>query len=341
MATVTLEAQKSGAEIFNDEATLIRVFPPRYGDFNLQGFMNVLESLDIVEESISFEIVAMKGRVEMYVRSVWADHVVTTLLAHYPYMRFEPVSREQDPMLVVDEDENCWRQVLWPSGDDWLPFQVYDEQGLLEHSSDPFIDMIGGMSGEIQPGGRVISRLVLSQKDHGWSEAWRNRAIRTSGVENQMEMNKLRVTESTVKRSSEDSEMELAMQPIYVVFFALIAAAVAYASYFWVWPMLQDGMLMELVWMAVVAVVSLIALAVVVVLVLRKFGVFKPKPEPKFYDTDLVRLRVEGSAFRMEIQIYAVLKEDRSESEAVDRLLRPTIAAYRSFDNPLGMSLCS
>ena len=29
MATVTLEAQKSGAEIFNDEATLIRVFSPQ------------------------------------------------------------------------------------------------------------------------------------------------------------------------------------------------------------------------------------------------------------------------------------------------------------------------
>ena len=38
----------------------------------------------------------------------------------------------------------------------------------------------------------------------------------------------------------------------------------------------------------------------------------------------------------MEVQIYAVMGEDRSEDEAVSQLMRPAVAAYRSFDNPLG-----
>ena len=63
---------------------------------------------------------------------------------------------------------------------------------------------------------------------------------------------------------------------------------------------------------------------------------FKPKAVAKFYDPDLVKMRIEGAAFRMEVQIYAVMGEDRSEDEAVSQLMRPAVAAYRSFDNPLG-----
>ena len=42
-----------------------------------------------------------------------------------------------------------------------MPLQVQND----EDGSDPFAEMVGGLSAEIPPGGRVITRVVLSKMD--------------------------------------------------------------------------------------------------------------------------------------------------------------------------------
>ncbi len=326
--------ETTGVDEMASEIALVKVLPPKYGDFNLQSFMNVLEAMDVVGESISLEIATVQGQVEMYLRSARADHVITTLMSHYPYMTFEAVALEDDPLYVDYEEENCWRQVLWPAGDEWLPFQVYDEKGLLQYSSDPFIDMIGGMSSEIQPEARVVSRLVLSQKDHDWSETWRNRAIRGTGGENQNQVDEMRKNERSAVGG--DFELSMQMQPLYMLAAAVGFALFAYFVYDWLWPLWQQGLKGTVMFYGSIMGVGLVVLICFALWVLWKIGYFSKKPETKFYDPDLVKLRVEGAAFRMEVHVYAILNEDKSEGEAIERLLRPTIAAYRSFDNPLG-----
>ena len=111
----------------------------------------------------------------------------------------------------------------------------------------------------------------------------------------------------------------------------------AYLSYYFIYPLWDEGKTEKFLWASIGGGVVLMVVGLVLLyLLLRKLGMFKPKQPAKFYDPDLVKMRIEGAAFRMEVQIYAVMGEDRSEDEAVSQLMRPAVAAYRSFDNPLG-----
>ena len=329
-----------GNDFLEIRESLVKVIPPREGDFNLQSFMNTLEALDLVDEIMSLEIAASKGRIEMFVRSKRADNVITALLAHYPNIIFEAVEDADDPMYVEAEKENAWRQVLWPGGDEWLPFQVYDERGLLEYSSDPFIDMVAGMSNEIRPGARIVSRLLLTQKGHNWSEAWRSRAMKGVGGENQMMMDAMRKQERKDEGDKSapkaDPAMSEQMQPIYALVMLMVAGGLAFFCYYFIYPLWDEGKTGQFLWASIGGGVGLMLVGFGCYLLLRKLGMFKPKAVAKFYDPDLVKMRIEGAAFRMEVQIYAVMGEDRSEDEAVSQLMRPAVAAYRSFDNPLG-----
>ena len=244
-----------GNDFLEMRESLVKVIPPREGDFNLQSFMNTLEALDLVDEIISLEIAANQGRIEMYVRSRRADNVITALLAHYPNIIFEAVEDADDPLYVEAEKENAWRQVLWPGGDEWLPFQVYDERGLLEYSSDPFIDMISGMSNEIRPGARIVSRLLLKQKGHNWSESWRSRAMKGVGGENQMMMDAMRKEERDDKSEKSspkaDASMEEQMQPIYLMIVMLGLGVMAYLSYYFIYPLWDEGKTGQFLWASI------------------------------------------------------------------------------------------
>ena len=114
----------------------------------------------------------------MYVRSARPDHVLSALRSHYAQARFETVPPEEDPLLMTEAGGTVCRQVLWPAGEQWLPFQVQDD---TDEDGDPFVDMLAGLSAEMPPGGRIVTRVLLSEKDRDWSERWRNQAIAGSG----------------------------------------------------------------------------------------------------------------------------------------------------------------
>ena len=63
---------------------------------------------------------------------------------------------------------------------------------------------------------------------------------------------------------------------------------------------------------------------------------FRGSPKPRFYDPDQVRLRVSGAAFRLEVQLYALLDNAGEGAEVMERVLRPVVASYRRFDSPMG-----
>lgn len=341
VATDLIEMYDSS--LHEPQEALVRVVPPREGAFNLQSFMNALEALDMTDERVSLEIAAVGGHVEMFVRSQRADNVITSLVSHYPNIVFEAVPLDEDPLLVDAESENAWRQVLWPGGDEWMPFQVYDEKNPLEHGSDPFIDMIAGMSNEIRPDARVVSRLVLTQKDHNWSEEWRSRAMKGVGSENQLLADALRKEERNGQKSSGSSsgpsdsmDSSTNMQLMYAIAAFMGLAILGVLAMKFILPIFTEGTVTQMILTGIGCVVALVVILLLAVWLIRRYGWFKKKEPAKFHDPDLVRLRVEGAAFRMEVQVYAIMGEDREEDEAVEQLIRPAVAAYRSFDNPLG-----
>ena len=107
-----------------ERPVLFRVIPPKSGEFIAQGFINALEALNLVDEVLSLELCATDGRVRMYVRSARPDHVLSALQSHYAQARFATVPPEDDPLLMSERDGTVCRQVLWPAGEQWLPFQV-------------------------------------------------------------------------------------------------------------------------------------------------------------------------------------------------------------------------
>ena len=131
-----------------ERPVLFRVIPPKAGEFSAQGFINALEALNLVDEVLSLELCAADGRVRMYVRSARPDHVLSALRSHYAQARFEAVSPEEDPLLMPEREGTVCRQILWPAGEQRLPFQVQDDT----EDGDPFVDMLAGLSSEMPPG---------------------------------------------------------------------------------------------------------------------------------------------------------------------------------------------
>lgn len=310
--------------------TVIRVRPPRTGEHTLLSFENLLESLDF-NEPMSLELVAEGEDVSMFIRSMHPDRVVQQMLAHYPDAELEFVGDSDDPLMVRDE-EAAWIQRLKPSGDEYLPLQIYDDVGLLDYGSDPFIDVIGGMRSDIQNEERLMSRVILKQKPHDWSEVWREKAMSGAGSENQQSVEterlaKQKITPPTPTSSDgEKSDGTLSNGTLFLLGAGLLLLINVFYGMKW----LNEG---NYVAFGIMVAVGLVVGGIVLV-GMFKFGWFMGKPN-KYYDPNQVAMRVGGAAFSMEIDLIVVLKK-RSQSVRAKKLLSPALAAYRSFDNPLG-----
>ncbi len=314
---------------------LFRVIPPKSGEFSIQGFINALEALDLVDEVLSLELAATDDRVRMYVRSARPDHVLSALQSHYAQARFETVPPEDDPLLMSEGQGTVCRQVLWPAGERWLPFQVQDG---TEEDGDTFVDMLAGLSAEIPPGGRVVTRVLLSEKDRDWSERWRTQAMSGSGSANQMAVDSMRREESgSGKAGGKGEDANAGGQMLQLLLIVTgIPALVAYVYlHRWFIDMWNEHKI-ELVFFGALALASLAGLGYL----LHRWGIFGAlfggSPEPKFYDPELVRLRVSGAAFRLEVQLYALLADGSERMDVAERTLRPVVASYRRFDSPMG-----
>ena len=320
------------------QEALVRVRPPRVGEHTLLSFENMLESLES-EDALSLELLADREGVSMFIRSLHPDRVVQQLLAHYPDIEVAFVEEDDDPARIK-EGEVSWGQVLRPEGDDWLPLQVYDDVGLLEHSSDPFIDMVGGMRSDVQPGERVLSRLILKQKPHNWSESWREKALSGAGSENQQAVETERLTKQTDKvrkampsrgrdeGSGGDEGSGFVSDGVLLLIGGGLALTLMTLYFNKLW---QQGDFLIVFGLAALAIVLICVGGVL----LRVFGLAFWKNKNQFYDPQQVALRVGGAAFSMQIELMVVLNGRGNRSRA-RKLLEPVIAAYRSFDNPLG-----
>ncbi len=321
------------------EGTLVRVKPPRLGEHTLLSFENLLESLD-AEKPFSLELAAEHSGLSMLIRSEQADRVAQQLRSHYPEVELEYVEDDCDPM-YFGYGSRVWTQNLRPDGDEWLPLQVYDDTGILDHGSDPFVDMLGGLLSEVRPGERVVSRLLLSQKNHDWSEAWRARAMSGAGSENQKAVESERLAHQQERArggtpsgggSVGKSDGNTGNDPFSQTLLALVVIGVGVLLVgYWLMQLWQSGRIWELTLYSAAG----IALVGLVAYVLWKFGVFKKKRPQEYYDPQQVAMRVSGSAFRLEVHLFAVIAGEGSSARARE-LLEPVVGAYRSFDNPLG-----
>ena len=329
------------------EEVLLRISPPRVGEQSLLSFENVLESLG-EGHVFSLEILSDAGDRTLLVRTIYPERVVQQFETHYPGCSVEQLSHAEDP-LKFSEGRSGWRHILRPDGDEWLPFQVYDERNELA-MADPFLDVMSSMGQDLHSGEQVVTRVVLEQQPHNWSEEWRAKALSGAGSENQtqidsnrrdlQEQDRREVQKGSQRNqsgggyqrqgNSNPNSMIAGHELMYLLVIGVAAAlGIKFALDLW-----NDGRVVEVI---VYGIIGLLCVGVVVFLAWR-FGLFAKKKEVvAFHDPEQVAVRISGAAFRVEVQTIALLEgDDGSVKLRATRLLEGVISAYRGFDNPLG-----
>lgn len=321
-------------DLHSSEATLLRIMPPRAGEYSLLSFVNVLEALGDTH-TFSLELASVGGRTELLARTFYPSLLEQHIESHYAGVEIDVVSPDDDPLRAGD-DEVAVRRIMRPEGDEWLPFQTYDTRDSLEQA-DPFIDVLGVMNGaNLRAGERLVSRVVLRQQPHDWSEAWRARGMSGAGSENQTAVEEQRKgdrdqsKEKSSKPSQSGSDMPFGHEFVIGGGLLLILAVLAYYVYgFW-----QNR---ELISAALLLVGGIVGLGAVGYFAWR-LGFFGQKSAAAaFHDPEQVRVRISGGAFRVEVQVIAFTS--RKEGNGLSRggrMLEGVIGAYRGFDNPLG-----
>ena len=333
-------------QTIQSEEVLLKISPPRVGEQSLLSFANLLESLG-EGHVFSLEILSDAGDTSLLVRTIYPERVVQQFESHYPGCSVEQLSADEDPLKFA-QGRSGWRRILRPDGDEWLPFQVYDERNELA-MADPFLDVMSSMGQDLHSGEQVVTRVMLEQQPHNWSEEWRAKALSGAGSENQLQIDSDRrdLQERDRKDSQQgnsssqkggnqnqgNSNPNSMIAGHEVMYFLVVGVALALAGKFamdW-W---NDGRVFEVI---IYGSVGLICVLVVAFLAWR-FGVFGKKKEISiFHDPEQVAVRISGSAFRVEVQTLALLEgDDGSVKLRAARLLEGVVSAYRGFDNPLG-----
>ena len=282
---------------------LLAATPPRTGERTLLGVENLLQSI-AVPEPFSLELAGDADGVTLMARCLDRQVVQGQLAAHYPQARIREVPPEDDP-LRLDPGEQAWGLTLRSGGPEFVPLRTFRDDDLLDAGSDPLIALLGAL-GDLRPGERLVSRLLLRSLGPDWSQA---RAHRQAVPDN---------------REPSYTYQTKPLQLDGVTMAVLGAGALAAArGYLWV----QDG---EYLKAFLLAAGSALGLAV------GGWAWWSWKQaRSRVYDPLLVREKVSRIAFDAELQVVAVLPADTRPQRA-DELLGQVAAAYRHFDNPGG-----
>ena len=326
------------------EESLLRIRPPRVGEFTMAGFQSVLASLG-EGHTLSLEVVGSGEAVELMVRTVHPDKVCHSMELHYPGTQFERVMPEDDP-LRLHEDDTGWRRILRPVGPEFLPFSVYDER-TEPPTADPFLDVIGALGQDLHTGERLVSRGMLRQKPHGWSEKWRARALSGPGSANarMMERERQQARDSGSRSldhnpsapSEASSVGNLFNDPLSLLLIAIVVIALGAAVAVRVESLIEStgafvASLYILAGATAFGIVGIVAWRTGLLGALARL--WKPTP-PDYHDPSQVETRISGAAYEFEVQTIAILG-GRGEKARAEQLLEMVGDAYRGFNSEHG-----
>ena len=189
-----------------------------------------------------------------------------------------------------------------------MPLRTFRDDDLLDPGSDPLIALLGAL-GDLRPGERVVSRLLLRSLGPDWSQAHQQKAFKNPG------------------QQRPDPSYTYQTKPLQLdgVTMAVLGAGAlaALKGYLWV----QDGEFLK---------ASLLGAGSVLGLTVAGWGWWRWKQaRSRVYDPILIREKVSRIAFDAELQVVAVLP-GRGRIQRAEELLEGVAAAYRHFDHPAG-----
>ncbi len=295
-----------------DPPVLLQVTPPRTGERTLLGVENLLGSI-AVPEPFSLELAAGQTGVGLMVRCHRSEAVRSQVAAHYPQARVRELAAAEDP-LAVGEREESWSLTLRASGPDYVPLRTFQDRDLLDPGSDPLLALVGALA-EAKPDERLVARLKLRALGPGWSRPHLARLHEHPG---QPQRPPVAAREG---RQGAPDPLALTVGVLGIGGFAL--------GYNW----LEAGQLWNLAGLCAAAAVALIGGGWL------KLRWNRSRNRP--FDPQLIREKVERSAFLGEVELVAVLprKPDQPDDQRRSRaqeLLERVAAAYAHYDHPAG-----
>ena len=255
---------------------LVAVTPHRTGERTLLGVENLLQSV-AVPEPFSLELAGDMDGVTLLARCQDDRVVKQQLAAHYPQARVREVAPEDDPMRRR-QGELAWGLTLRVDGPQYVPLRTFRDDDLLDAGSDPLIALLGAL-GDLRPGERLVSRLLLRSLGPDWSQAHQQKAFKNPG------------------QQRPDPSYTYQTKPLQLdgVTMAVLGAGAlaALKGYLWV----QDGEFLK---------ASLLGAGSVLGLTVAGWGWWRWKQaRSRVYDPLLIREKVGRVAFDAEVQVIA------------------------------------
>ncbi len=294
---------------------LLAITPPRTGERTLLGVENLLGSI-AVPEPFSLELASGGSGVGLMVRCLGSEAVRGQIAAHYPQARVRELEPSEDP-LAIGEAEQAWSLRLRASGPDYVPLRTFADRDLLDPGSDPLLALIGALAAA-QPEERLVARLKLQSLGPQWSRPHLARLYERPGQPP--------YPAPAAARPPQSGPDPLALTVLGVGALGVVQ------GYNW----LEAGQIWNLAGLGVGGGVALAG-----------GGWLKARwnrTRNRVYDPQLVREKVERSAFLAEVELVAVLPQRADQPEEKRRsraseLLERVATAYAHYDHPNGAQL--
>jgi hypothetical protein len=284
-------------------AWLIEIVSPRTNAAALTSAENLLAAVALAEP-FSLEIAADDSRRQFLARAAserMRQHLASQLGAAYPQADFRPVEPEADPARARSTEQVAACTLALRAAA-YLPIKSFSDlelDGERAAQADPLLGILTAL-GDLPPGWRGLSQLVLQPAPEDWSRAYLRRAVQHPLAHEQ------------VVRPQE------AAAPMVGFVAALLAMAVIVVQGL-VW--LRAGQ-----WLYLAALMAaVLAGAVIGVPFVRRVL------RPSLFDMELVREKVAHPAFRVELRL-AVYAPASCAPGAVAAQLARLAAAYRRYN---------
>jgi len=302
------------AQLPVDEPHLVEIVTPRTSTATITPAENLLAAISLAEP-FSLEIAATRQSRRFLVRTgseAMHGHVQQQLGAAYPQAELRQVNL--DPSLGLDPayiavDEQVAACVLTLRGPQYLPIRTFrdvDVDAERAAQADPVLGILGAL-GDLPPGWRAMSQLVLQPAPDDWCAGYLRLAV-----------------EHPLASARAAGNADTSLTSVFLRGGLLVAGLLAYRGYLWY----TGGD-----WLHLVTLVgSVVALVAGLVWLVRR------RPRRAIYDPRLVQEKVSRIAYRTQMRL-AVVAPATVPTVQVEARLRQVTAAYRQFNLSAGNGL--
>ena len=315
--------------IREEREVFISILPPSDVPAPLSSAKELIESV-CARGTSSLEIVGTRELVTFGVRDRDVEEVRGQLEARFPQAQLSIPG--MDPILPC-EGEKVVTTVLTIEGDEPLPLRTFDDEKVLREGSDPLLGVAGAIQ-SLQEGERVLVRVMAKAKRRGYFEKFRHDALPGPGGTNEQTRSTERNQQRAQGTAGSDPLKVLGTSALFlgacvVIILGLFGVDVSEAiGYLEGITSLEAGLLLFLAGVA----------ELITFFIFHKIDRWF-NPKRVFYDPKLIADRVDHSAYDLEIQIVAFVRDSRAWRVRAQKVADVIAKAYGNFDHPQGSSI--